>query len=144
VKLQILTSIEGGKFKRNRNLALDLIASFEGKDVLLTIEKKRRKRSNDQNAFYWGVALPLVQAGLKDATGEIFSAEIIHEEVLRDLRPFRELANIQTGETKNIRVRTSEMTTSEFMDYIAEIQRWSAEFLGINIPNPNEQTTIAV
>jgi hypothetical protein len=34
------------------------------------------------------------------------------------------------------------MTTSEFMDFIVNIQKWSAEFLQVDIPNPNEQTTL--
>jgi hypothetical protein len=28
------------------------------------------------------------------------------------------------------------------MDYIAEIQKWSAEFLGVDIPDPNENLTL--
>ena len=31
------------------------------------------------------------------------------------------------------------MTTSQFMDYIVDIQKWSAEFLNVQIPNPNEE-----
>jgi len=31
------------------------------------------------------------------------------------------------------------MTTSQFMDFVAYVQQWAAEFLGVDIPNPNEE-----
>jgi hypothetical protein len=34
---------------------------------------------------------------------------------------------------------TTELSTSQFMDYIAEIQRWASEFLNVYIPEPNEE-----
>jgi hypothetical protein len=34
------------------------------------------------------------------------------------------------------------MTTTQFMEFILEVQKWSAEFLGVDIPNPNEENLI--
>ncbi len=34
------------------------------------------------------------------------------------------------------------MTTTDFMGYIEQIQQWSAEYLNVQIPSPNEQIQI--
>lgn len=141
--MKILTSIQNGIFKRNRNLVLDLIRSFDGKEVFISIERVKKKRSNNQNAFYWGICIPLIQNGLKDATGEFRSADNIHYKILLPLfAPITELVNKDTGECIEERLTSSEMTTTQFMEYIMEIQKWSAEFLNVDIPNPNEQQFI--
>jgi len=143
MKTKVITSIQNGIFKRNRNLILDCIKSFEGKEVLITFEKPKKDRSNQQNRFYWGVCIILVQEGLKGATGEFRSAENIHYNILLPLfAPTKELININTGEITTERLTSSEMTTTEFCEFILEIQKWASEFLGIDIPNPNEHLTI--
>jgi hypothetical protein len=143
MKIEIITSIEDNVFKRNRNLVLNAIQSFNGKNVLLTISKLKKSRSNNQNRFYWGVCLPLIQNGLLEATGELRTYENIHYRILLPLfAPEIELVNKDTGECVNERLTSSEMTTTQFMEYIMEIQKWAAEFLGIEIPNPNEETTL--
>ena len=39
---------------------------------------------------------------------------------------------------------TTELSTKEFNEYIESIQIWSAEYLNVNIPDPNEQTEIEI
>jgi hypothetical protein len=36
------------------------------------------------------------------------------------------------------------MTTSQMMDYFAEITQWAAEYLEVQVPQPNEQLTIEI
>jgi hypothetical protein len=143
MKIQIRTNVLNGKFKRNINQILDAVKNFEGKDCMFTIEKVKKTRSNDQNSYYWGVCMPIVQNGLKDATGEFRTSENIHYNILLKMfAPEREIINTDTGECIREKISSSEMSTSQFMDYIAEIQKWAAEFLGVDIPNPNEETTL--
>jgi hypothetical protein len=143
MKYEIRTNVLNGNLKRNRNLILNALESFEGQEVILTIQKARKSRTNPQNSFYWGVVLQLVQQGLKDATGEFRSVENIHYNILLKMfAPENEIVNIETGECITEKITSSEMTTTQFSEYIMEIQKWSAEFLGINIPNPNEEITL--
>jgi hypothetical protein len=143
MKIEITTSIVNGIFKRNRNLVLNAIKSFNDKDVVITFSKPKKSRSNNQNNFYWGVVLPLIQKGLLDATGELRSNDNIHYNILLPLfAPTNEIINIDTGECINERLTSSEMTTTQFCEYILEIQKWAAEFLGIDIPSPNEENLI--
>lgn len=143
MKINITTSIVNGVFKRNRNLVLQAIQSFNGKEVVITFSKPKKSRSNNQNAFYWGVVLPLVQKGLLDATGELRSNDNIHYKILLPLfAPTNEIVNTDTGESLLERLTSSEMTTTQFCEYIMEVQKWGAEFLGIDIPSPNEENLI--
>jgi hypothetical protein len=142
-KISIISNVNNGTLKRNRNLIKSAIASFEGKDIEITIQRKRKVRSNPQNAYYWGVVLPLVQSGLIDATGETRDLNSIHYQILLPLLSInREIVNTDTGQVINEKITSSEMTTTEFSEYILSIQKWSSEFLGINIPYPNEELTL--
>ena len=143
MKVQVITSIHSGKFKRNLNTVLEIVKQFNGMDVLLTFEKPKKKRSNNQNQFYWGVCIPLIQSGLKDATGEFRTAENIHYKILLPLfAPTNEIVNTETGECISEKLSSSEMTTTQFCEYILEIQKWASEFLAIDIPSPNENLEI--
>lgn len=143
MKIEIITSILSNKFKRNRNLVLKAIQHFEGKDVIVTFSKPKKSRSNNQNAYYWGVVLSIVQTGLLDATGELRNVNDIHYNILLPMfAPINDIVNKYTGEVINERITSSAMTTTQFMEYILEIQKWAAEFLCIDIPSPNETTTL--
>jgi hypothetical protein len=143
MKVSITTSVVNGLFKRNRNLILDAIKSFNNSEVVVTFEKPKKKRSNNQNQFYWGVCIPLIQSGLKDATGEFRTAENIHYKILLPLfAPTNEIVNTETGECISEKLSSSEMTTTQFCEYILEIQKWASEFLSIDIPSPNENLEI--
>lgn len=141
MKYEITTSVENGVLKRSRNLIQDAIKSFEGKTVTITIEKAKKKRSNPQNSFYWGIVLPIMQKALKD-TGHLMSNNDVHE--LLKLRFLKEaiMVNEETGEVIERVKSTTELTTSGFMDYLSEIQRFSNEYFGIVIPEPNDSITL--
>lgn len=138
-KISIISSVENGNLKRNRKLIKQAVASFEGKTIKVTIEKNKKTRSIQQNAYYWGVVLPIVQQGLYDATGETRDLNSIHYKILLPLfAPDREIINKETGEVINEKMTSSEMSTTDFMEYKQDIQKWSAEFLNVQIPDPNE------
>jgi hypothetical protein len=143
MKLEITTSIVNGIFKRNRNLVLQAIQSFNNKDVVISFSKPKKTRSNNQNAYYWGIVIPLVQNGLLDATGELRSINNIHYKILLPLfAPINEIVNKETGECIVERLTSSDLTTTQFCEYILEIQKWGSEFLGIDIPSPNEENLL--
>lgn len=142
-KISIISSVVNGNLKRNRNLITSAIKSFEGKDIEVTLQLKRKSRSNNQNSYYWGVVLPLVQDGLKEATGEVRDINSIHYQILLPLLSVnREIVNTETGQVISEKLTSSEMTTTEFMEYVISIQQWAAEFLNINIPDPNQELTL--
>ena len=139
MKTVIESKVMMGRLVSNRNALSDTFAQFEGKDVAITIEVAKKKRSGSQNRYYHGVVLPLIQNGLKDATGEHYSHEQVHD-LLRHKYlvvdvPFKDGLFAE-------RVKSStELSTIEFEDYQANCKVFAAEFLGVVIPEPNEQLT---
>lgn len=138
MKVQITSNVINGNLKRNRSEILETIKSFEGRDVLITFEKPKKKRSNNQNSYYWGIVIVLIKSALKD-TGNNLNTNDVHD--LLRLKFLKETISIkyETGEVIE-RVRsTTELTTSQFMDYIAEIQQFAAEYFDLIIPDPNTE-----
>lgn len=116
------------------------IASHKDCTVSLTIEVKKKKRSTEQNAYYWGVVVPLVRDGLNDLGNE-FSLEQTHEFLKKEFN-YKEIVNHNTGEIKTIPESTTDLSTFEFNEYKEKIQRFAVEFLGIQVPDPNEPLKI--
>jgi hypothetical protein len=52
--------------------------------------------------------------------------------------------NEETGEITEKIKNTSELSTTEFMEFVANIQKFSAENLEVNIPNPNESLKLEI
>ena len=135
--------IENGTLKfKQRSTVLSDIAQMRDGEYVMTIERKRRKRSLMQNAYYWGVVVPLVKEGLLEV-GYRMTTEAVHE-FLKGQFSITEIVNERTGEVLKSIGSTSEMTTSKMMDYFAEITQWAAEYLNVQIPNPGEQLKIEI
>lgn len=140
-RIEINSSVKNGKLVTNRKFIEDSIKSFEGKDIILTIEKKRKKRSNSQNSYYHAVIIPLCQDGFKNIFGEHFSASEVHE-YLKSKFLFKEIVNQNTGEIERFPKSTTENSTIEMEIYHEQIRAFALEYLGVNIPLPNEEIQV--
>ena len=140
MKYEIRSNVVNGNLKRNRNLIIDAIQSFEGKEIIVTFERAKKKRSNPQNAFWHGVVIPIMQQALKDA-GHLMTNEQTHD--LLKLRFLKEtiLAN-ENGEYIERIKSTTELTTTQFMELIQEVQRFAVEYFNVIVPDPNENITL--
>ena len=130
------STANGLKIYNRANFDKDVLM-FLDKEITITVERKKKKRSLSQNNYYFGVVVPLVRMGLVDI-GYRAGLEQAHN-YLRDNFAKGELVNENTGEILPIKLSTTEMTTTDFMGYIEQIQQWSAEYLNVQIPDPNEQ-----
>lgn len=141
MKITITTQVTNGNLTRNRNQLTEAIKSFEGKTITITLDKLKKKRSNPQNAYYFGVIIPILKDALKEA-GHTMTNDDVHE--LLKLKFLKEtvLTDENTGECIERIKSTTELSTTGFMEYILEIQQWCSEFFGIVIPDPNEQLKI--
>lgn len=130
---------EGGKYRIvNRKLFVQCLASFRGKPLTLTVERKKKKRSSPQNRFFHGPVLDILQMGLIDAGYN----EARSKEWVKDLVKYKflrsEAVSETTGEVIEVIRGTSDLTTSEFMDLMADVTQWASEYLGIEIPDPGQ------
>jgi polyhydroxyalkanoate synthesis regulator phasin len=136
---------EEGKVKKiyQKQYFDDFLKQFAGKSVKVTVEKWKKQRSLNQNAYYHGSLIvqvidALVNSGYPRSE---LSAEIVHD-MLKAKFLKKDIVNEQTGEVLRVIVSTSSLTTTEFMDYIDDIARWMAEYLNTVLILPNEQSTL--
>ena len=141
MKAQVITSIHNGKFKRNLNTVLDIVKQFNGMDVLLTFEKPKKKRSNDQNNFYWGVLIPISKNAIKESWGEVWSKEQTHN-FFKTRFNYTEKVNETTGEVVKIPKSTTENTTTQQEEYHLQIREFLQEWFNVTAPLPNEHLNL--
>jgi hypothetical protein len=121
----------------NRNAFNADLRDLSGKEIRLTIERKA-KRSDPQNRYLHGVIIPIVKAhlldlGWKDAKSNDWVKNYIKYNCL-----IVECVNEENGEVIKSLGETSGLTTSEFMDFVADIQQWAATELGLIVPDPGQ------
>lgn len=106
------------------------LLSLSGKRITISIDKYKKKRSNEQNAYYFGVIIKMIS----DHTG--YTIEEVHE-LLKE--SFLGTKEVKIGDkTTKVPNSTTKLTTSDFMAYIESIQQWSSENLNLYLPSPNE------
>lgn len=133
--------LDNGNLKLvNKAEMLKFALSLNCKEFLFTLEKKRSKRSNQQNKYYWGVVVPLVKQGLIDL-GYNVDTESTHDFIKSEFN-YKEIVNENTGEVKKIPNTTTQLNKSEFSEMIERIKIFSAEWFGIYIPDAGEQINI--
>jgi len=137
---------ESGEIKivNSKSFVAEMQKYFPNMAVIGTFRKPRKLRSSQQNRYYHGIIISEVLDGLVNMGFEPseLNHDVVHE-MLRHKFLTRDLASPDfSGEYITVTKSTSELTTAEMMDYIVDIQRWAAEFLGIVILNPGEQKEI--
>ena len=141
MNFEIISEVKNGSLTRNRNLIKDAIATFEGKQIVIKIEKFKKKRSTQQNRFYYGVIIPIVQNCLKEA-GHVMTNESTHDLIKLKFLKETLFVNETTGEVIERIKSTTELSTSQFMDLLAEINNFTFEYFGVNLPSPNDDLTL--
>ena len=125
-----------GRLSLNRQSLKTALLEFEGKRITITIEKAKSKRSSDQNRYYWSGVIPIIQQGLKDA-GYRLSKDDTHlamrAKFLSEPIPMDDGTYIERFKS------TTELSKSEFSDYIESIKEWAFDYLNVTIPPPNTQ-----
>lgn len=117
----------------------------QGTKLTLSLENYKRTRSLPQNNL-----LHLYIGEIAKDTGED-SARIKEmlkmmfgvKEEMRD-RDGHEVYNEQTGEAISVWKSTSEYTTDEMAEFIDNVQKWSSDFLGLILPDPEEMRNFKI
>lgn len=107
---------------------------FAGKPIELIIRRKKKYRSIQQNRFLW-----LSYNLISDHTG--FTPNECHE-IFKGLFLKAEKVNDKTGTLFQYTRSTTELSTTEFMEYIESIVKFCAEEFQITMPMPNQQIEV--
>jgi hypothetical protein len=104
------------------------LKQLDNQEVIVTVKRKRKTRSNPQNDYYHGVVVPAFSS-IFNVAGIDYNKDQVHD-VLK--------TKYLLVHDPHVRVRsTTELSTVEFNDYLLQLQQWAAE-LGVYIPDPNE------
>lgn len=140
-RLTYYGSVVEGKLKISHRARLnDEVKRFEGKRVEITIQKAKKTRSLQQSRYLWSCVYEYALQGFKDLGHQNLTKDDLHE-YFKDkfLSNGKEIVDPSTGEMKQIAKTTTTLTTTEMMDYVAQIVQFCAEWLNTVIPDPNEQ-----
>lgn len=135
--ISINTKVVNGTLKQNRTRIKDAIEAFEGRDIVLTLKRRSKQRSLNQNAYYWAVLIPLTYEGIKNTWGDVYDNKQVHD-FLKGKFLFTERYNEQTGEVVQLPKSTTENTTIEQEEYHTEIRQFLKEWFNIDAPLPGE------
>ena len=127
-----------GSSNPSLDLFFDRFYQLPNGDYIFTVTPNRKTRSNQQNAYLWGVVYPAVLFGLQDAGWEITHEEQVHE-YCKQAFAAREVINKDTGEVLSLPSSTARMQTAEFNVYVDKIKAFAFEYLNVTIPEPNEE-----
>ncbi len=116
------------------------ISDRKGKNIEIVFSVKRKKRSNPQNAYYWCVIVAIMFDVFREAGHNVKDAQDAHE-ILKAMFNTEKMVN-SNGEFVEVPKSTTSNNTLEQEEYHERIRRWTAEFWGVNIPEPNEQSTL--
>lgn len=94
-----------------------------------------KKRSDLQNAYYWGVVINYITDAI-NILGNNLNPDQVHE--LLKLEIGINTTFFVKGVKKNIVKSTTKYTTLEFEEYLEKCRIWALDMLNINIPLPNE------
>ena len=105
---------------------------LRGKQVVIT--ERKSKRSNEQNRWIWGVAIPLIA---EHCGYDHHEREALHYELLA--KRFGTVTSKMDPAMKVPAKTSSQMNTREFSDYMEWLARFAATELGVIIPLPDER-----
>lgn len=138
IKLEYFGHIENGQLHIHNRKRFDqeLQCFKDGADVEVIVKKKGR-RSNQQNRYYFGVVLKEIQLRLMEL-GTDTDIETLHEWCKLKFNTDKVVVP-ETAEVIEIGKSTTEFNKEEFAEYVERIIEWSASSLSIYIPPPNTQ-----
>lgn len=124
-----------------RQRAANLVANLplDGRQWKLVWQEAKEKRRDVQNRLLW-VWMGHIQAHMRDAFGQIASAEEWHEVLCRKLMP-AEAVNVRLPDGTMMdagRWRSSKASVREMTEYLNLLDSYCAENLGLLLPHPQD------
>lgn len=126
MKIKHFVAVENDSIKFfNEALWKKQLGQFNGRKGFITLSEERKKRTNDQNAWYWAcvVGIPAALYGY-------------YPEEMHDAYKMMFLRNHEDGKPETIKSTTA-LNTKEFSEYVERCRQWAAE-QGFYIPEPEK------
>ena len=127
-------------FNERARLVRRLLALLSKNDGLYTIEGKKatNKRTNPQNAYYWGVVIPLITQEFK-RLGNVCNEDLVHE-YLKGKFGLTAIVSFQERGEKVV-LSTSKYSKQDFINYLDLVILFATQTLEVQIPEPSQAKT---
>lgn len=136
-KIKIKATLTGGFLQydeRNSQLLASEYKRLEGCIVVITLDKERKQRSVNQNAYYWSTVIATINKSL----GYYDNDSNIHEYLKSKFLSKVIINPINKDENITIIRSTSDLNTLEMEEYLTAVRGFASSELNIFIPLPNE------
>ena len=123
MKNLICGQVKNGKFEIGdgfKEFSKMLLEKYEGKELNIFIEKRRKVRSLRQNAYYFG----LVLKSISDYTG--YEMEDLHNHFKTHLLK-KKVGNLDTHRS------TTSLSTDEFTHFVGKVKEFAKQTIGLEI-----------
>lgn len=111
-------------------------ANFKGREIAVTIERKKKRSTWEQHKYYRGCVLIHITAAINEQQGEAFTTEEIHGYMGHRFLKVQKVN--EEGEAIMERVRsTAELSRYEYCVFVDQCIKFANEFLHIEIPAPH-------
>jgi len=133
----IISPVINGKLTASASAAIrNMLAAYEGKTIRIEIKRNRKKRSLNQNAFYFGVVLPMV-CGMWAEYGDNADPEVVHNYLKGEVGGMKEAVTAPDGSIIWHVKSSKDEDTIDWEKWMDEIRAWAAPY-GLSVPYPNE------
>ncbi len=124
----IFATIQNGKIILDNKLDL---FKLEGKRIEISLIKK--KRSLNQNDYYWGVVIAMIASDIGEDN------ELVHDILRAKFLSEKKIVKIGLHEKEVLKLlSTKTLNKSQFEEYLEKCRQWSYKFLNVMIPLPND------
>jgi len=119
-------NIENGELKLTQPDSFKrYLHSLRG-EIELVVRKWKKRRTSNQNSYYWGVVIPILCESLG------YSDEEMHEALKWKFLRNKDREKLPTVKS------TASLSTVEFKNYIDKIVMWASQEESIVIPDPDK------
>lgn len=132
MKQRIFATVKEGLLNDEADLQfLAAVAANDGKQIVITIERGRKKRSLNQNAFFHGAFLQGCHQMFTEAGNEM--SQNMVKEALKRKFGLKVPVKMPDGSEEYEPKSTAEYTTGEIEDFMDKIRAWAGTF-GYDLP----------
>lgn len=128
---QVFTVPAEGRTASAQRIAAFIESAVPGKPLRVTVEVARKRRSDEQNKYWWGVVVATFCQRL-----EGWSPEDVHTYLCGEHFGWERIEGLGKVRLRPIK-RSSKLSKGEFAELVAKAQQIGAEH-GIYIADPNE------
>jgi len=135
MRSEIFSKVRDGKLSPEAEQMLrEILRANENKDIRIKIERKRR--SSNQNRYYWGIVIPAVRELLTDYGNDVDDEET-HYFLKSEVGKLTKTVVNQKGVARKVVKSSTKLNTLEMEDYLERVRRWAAGH-SVVIPLPDE------